>query len=56
MVNTLPVNADRGLDFHPLADHFTKLRHFHSEFPAFQSSVQLMLDHTLKVLNQDIFC
>ena len=25
MVNTVRVNADHGRDFHPLADHMTKL-------------------------------
>ena len=28
MVNTMWVNADSGRDFHPLADHMTKLQHF----------------------------
>ena len=28
MVNTVWVNADHGRDFHPLADHMTKLRNF----------------------------
>ena len=28
MVNTVRVNADHGRDFHPLADHLTKLKKF----------------------------
>ena len=31
MVNTVWVNADHGHDFHPLADHMTKLRNFPKE-------------------------
>ena len=52
MVNYLPVNADHGRDFHPLFNHMTNSRTFNREFSAFPSSLQLMLDHTLKVLNQ----
>ena len=28
MVNTVQVNAGHGRDFHPLADHMVKLKHF----------------------------
>ena len=28
MVNTVSVNADHGRDFHPLANHMTKLKNF----------------------------
>ena len=31
MVNTVRVNADHRRDFHPLADHMTKLRNFTKE-------------------------
>ena len=31
MVNTVWINADHGLDFHPLADYMTKLRNFTEE-------------------------
>ena len=31
MVNTVWVNADHWRDFHPLADHMTKLRSFTKE-------------------------
>ena len=50
MVNTVH-NADHGRDFHPLADHMTKLRNFtkgeNSDFSAFRFSLHLMLEHTL---------
>ena len=35
-------NADHGRDFHPLADHMTKLRNFTGEILAFPFSLQLM--------------
>ena len=51
MVNTVRVNADHGRDFHPLADHMTKLQNFTKaaicEFLAFPFSLQLMFDETL---------
>ena len=51
MVNTVWVNADHGRDFHPLADHMTKLRNFTKEencdFSAFRFSLQLMLEQAL---------
>ena len=31
MVNTVWVNANHGRDFHPLANHTTKLRNFTKE-------------------------
>ena len=31
MVNTVWVNAYHGCDFHPLADHMTKLKNFTKE-------------------------
>ena len=31
MVNAMWVNADHGRDFHPLADHMTKLKNFTKE-------------------------
>ena len=44
MVNTVWVNADHGHDFHPLADHMTKLKNFTKEqnrdFSAFRFSLQ----------------
>ena len=45
MVNTVWVNADHGRDFHPLADHMTKLRNFTKEEIIF--SLQLMLEKAL---------
>ena len=45
MVNTVWVNADYGRDFHPLADHMTKLRNFTKEEIIF--SLQLMLEKAL---------
>ena len=45
MVNTVWVNADHGRDFHPLADHMTKLRNFTKEETIF--SLQLMLEKAL---------
>ena len=43
--------ADHGCDFHPLADHMTKLRNFTKgeirEFSTFPFSLQLMCDQTL---------
>ena len=48
MVNTVRVNVNQERDFHPLADHMTKLRNctkgeiFHRPF-----SLQLMFDETL---------
>ena len=51
MVNTVWVNADRGRDFHPLADNMTKLRNFTKEencdFSAIVFSLQLMLEQAL---------
>ena len=50
MVTTVWVNADHGRDFHPLADHMTKLRSFTKEekdFSAFRFSLQLMLQQPL---------
>ena len=51
MVNTLRVKADHGRDFHPFADHVTKLRNFTKgeirEFSAFPFSFHFMLDQTL---------
>ena len=51
MVNAVWVNADHGRDFHPLADHMTKLRNFTKEenrdFSAFRFSLQLMLEQAL---------
>ena len=50
-VNTARVNADLGRDFHPSADHMTKLRNVTNgeirEFTAFPFSLQLMFDQTL---------
>ena len=44
MVNTVWVNADHRRDFHPLADHMTKLRNLIKEqncdFSAFRFSFQ----------------
>ena len=54
MVNTLWVNADHGPDFHPLADHMTKLQNFTKgeirEFSAFPFPLQLVFDQTLSNL------
>ena len=51
MLNTVWVNADHGRDFHPLADHMTKLRNFTKEenhdFSAFQFSFHLMSEQIL---------
>ena len=51
MVNTVWVNTDHGRDFHPLADHMTKLRNFTKEeildFSAFRVSLQFMLEQAL---------
>ena len=51
MVNTVWVNADHGRDFHPHANHMSKLRNFTKEenrdFSAFQLSRQLMLEEAL---------
>ena len=44
MLNTLRVNADYWRDFHPLADHMTKLH----KFTTF--SLQLMFDETVSKL------
>ena len=47
MINTVQVSADHGRDFHPLADHMTKLRNFTKEqnrdFSAFQISLNFQL-------------
>ena len=50
MVNIVRVNADRGRDFHPLADHMTKLRNFTKEYSEFPFSLKLMFDPTLSNL------
>ena len=54
MVNPLQVNADHGHDFHPLADHMTKLQNFTKgdihEFSAFPFSLQLMFDQTCNLI------
>ena len=51
MVNPVWVNADHGRDFHPLANHITKLHNFTKEencdFSAFKFSLQLMLQQAL---------
>ena len=51
MVKNVWVNADRGLDLHPLANHMTKLRNFTKEenrdFSAFRFSLQYMLEQAL---------
>ena len=54
MLNTLWINANHGRDFHPLADHMTKLRHLTMgeirEFLVFPFSLQLMFDKKLSNL------
>ena len=52
MVGTLRVNADHGRDFHPLANHMTKLRIYPrvKQFAAFPFSLHLMFDQTLSDL------
>ena len=54
MVNTVWVNADHGRDFHPLADHMTKLPKFTKEenrcFSAFRLSLQFMPEQVLTIL------
>ena len=54
MVNIVHVNADYGRDFHPLADHMTKLRNFSKgenyDFLAFQFSLHLLLEQALSNL------
>ena len=51
MVNTVLVNADHRRDFHPLADHMTKLQNFTKEenhnISAFRFSLQLMLEQAI---------
>ena len=51
MVNTVWVNAVRGRDLRPLADHITKLRNFTKEdnrdFSAFRFSHHLMIEQAL---------
>ena len=51
MVDTVWVNADHGHDFHPFADHMTKLRNFTKEenrdFSAFLFSLHLMLEQAI---------
>ena len=51
MINTSRANADHRRDFHPLADHMTKLRNFTKgeilEPSAFPFSLQLIVDQTL---------
>ena len=39
MVNTSRVNADRGQDFHPLADHMTKSSAFPVSLPLLINNV-----------------
>ena len=49
MENILRVSADHGREFHPLADHMTKLRKGKNcELSAFPFSLQLMFDQTFK--------
>ena len=54
MLNTVWVNADHGRDFHPLADHMTKLQNFIKEencdCSAFQFSFHLMFEQALSNL------
>ena len=54
MLSTVCVNADHGRDFHPLADHITKLRNFTKEenpdFSAFQFLFHLMIEQALSNL------
>ena len=54
MVNTVRVNAYHGCEFHPLADHMTKLRNFTKgeirEFSVFPFSLHLMFEQTLSNL------
>ena len=54
MVNTLSVNVDHGCEFHPLADHMTKIQNFAKgeirKFLAFLFSLQLMFGQTLSNL------
>ena len=54
LVNTIRVIPDNRLDFHPLAYHTTKLRHFNSgdicEYSTFPFSLDLMFDQTLSNL------
>ena len=48
MINTVWVNADRGRDLHPLANHlqnFTKEEN--RDFSAFRFSLQLMFEQAL---------
>ena len=51
MVSTVWVNVDHGRNFHPLADHMTKLRNFTKEenrdFSAILFSLQLVLEKAL---------
>ena len=51
MVNTVWVNSNHGRNFHPLADHMTKLQNFTKEenrdFSAFRFSLPLMLEQAL---------
>ena len=45
MVNIVRVNANRGRDLHPLADHITKITKDEiREFLAFPFLLQLMFD------------
>ena len=48
MVSNVWAKADHGRDFHPLADHMTKLRNFTKEenldFSAFRFSLQLIIE------------
>ena len=51
MVTTVRVNANHERDFHPLADHMTKLQNYTKneirEFSAFPFSLHLMFNQTL---------
>ena len=54
MVNIVRVNPDNGRNFHPLADHTTKLRNFtkgeNHHLTAFRFSLHLMLEQALSNL------
>ena len=54
-VDSVWVNADHGRDFHPLADHMTKLKKITKEenrdFAAFRFSIQFMLEQALTNFN-----
>ena len=54
MVSTMRVNANHGLDLHPLANQMTKLKNFtkgeNLDFSAFLFSLHLMLEQALSNL------